>query len=68
MAKNRKLYNGEIYCSVPEAARILRTNSTKIKKMMSDGILDWDQLEVNKRLWVRAKSIASIIGRSKENK
>jgi hypothetical protein len=57
MAKNRIIYNGETYFSVPEAARTFRTNTTKIKKMMSDGILEWEQFEVNKRLWVSAKSI-----------
>jgi hypothetical protein len=67
MAKNRIIYNGETYFSVPEAARTLRTNTTKIKKMMSEGILEWEQFEVNKRLWVSAKSIVeyhqSIVGK-----
>jgi len=51
------LHNGEIYYSVPDAARYLRTTSDKVRGMMGEGSLKWTQFKENGKLYIDAKSL-----------
>jgi len=64
----RIVQGGEVYCSVGRAAKMLRTNTMKMKQLMGDGSLDWLNLRVNGRLVVTASSIAAYRRKLIENK
>lgn len=49
--------DGKAHYSVADAARLLRTNAQKVRELMGDGTLEWNQTRVNGRLIVEAESI-----------
>jgi hypothetical protein len=53
--------NGELYYSVPVTARILNMKPAGVRKLMGEGILDWDQTRLNGQLIVRVESVAAYL-------
>jgi hypothetical protein len=50
-------YDGEIYYSVPTAARLLKTNVVYVKKLMGTGELEWQNFLVNGPIYISQASI-----------
>ena len=64
MVKLRIKHAGKIYYTVGGAAKVLRTNAVKVKELMVQGELEWENFRVNGRIYI---SETSIIGYLKKN-
>jgi hypothetical protein len=56
----RYLINGELYCAVSEAARHLRTTAPKIRDMMGNGTIRYEQTKQSGPLVVCLKDIMDL--------
>jgi hypothetical protein len=59
MARPKIIHEGKTYYAVGATARLLGTNTLKVKQLMSDGSLEWSNLRMNGPLYI---SEASILG------
>jgi hypothetical protein len=57
MAIKKIVHNGKTYYSVGAAAKMLHTNTMKVKQLMGDGSLEWLNLRVNGPLYIPEASI-----------
>jgi hypothetical protein len=57
MARPKVIHAGKTYYTVGAAAKLLRTNTVKIKELMGDGSLEWSNLRVNGPLYISEASI-----------
>jgi hypothetical protein len=57
VAKTRYVHEGQVYHSVGAAAKMLPTNTAKVKQLMGDGSLVWLNLRLNGRLVIPESSI-----------
>jgi hypothetical protein len=57
MAKPKITRDGKTYYTVGAAAKLLRTNTMKIKQLMGDGSLDWSNLRTNGPLYISEASV-----------
>jgi hypothetical protein len=57
MPRPRIIRDGKTYHTVGAAAKLLRTNTMKIKQLMGDGTLEWSNLRVNGPLYISEASI-----------
>lgn len=57
MVRTRIERAGKIYHTVGGAAKMLRTNTAKVKQLMGDGTLDWLNLRDGGRLYITEASI-----------
>jgi hypothetical protein len=48
---------GQIYCKVSAAAKLLGTTPAKIRQLMGDGTLEWTQARVNGQIVVSRDSL-----------
>jgi hypothetical protein len=49
--------DGKAHYSIADAAKLLGTNSRKVRELMGTGTLEWNQTRANGRLIVEAESI-----------
>lgn len=59
MVRMRIEHNGQVYYSVGGAAKVLHTNTAKVKQLMGDGTLEWSNLKTNGPLYISATSVAA---------
>ena len=52
MAKDRYELEGRIWIPISRAAKLLGTNAQGVRKLMSDGTLDWRQSRANSRTFL----------------
>lgn len=57
LSKGKVEYQGQVWCTVAETARILGTTATKVRGLMGEGKLDWQQFRVNGPLYVLLNSV-----------
>ena len=57
MVCTRIVYQEIAYHTVGGAAKMLRTNTATVKKLMGDGQLEWLNLKMNGRLYITESSI-----------
>jgi hypothetical protein len=57
MVRLRIQHSGKVYHTVGGAAKMLRTNTAKVKQLMGDGSLEWLNLRVDGRLYITEESI-----------
>jgi hypothetical protein len=57
MPRPRTVRDGKTYHTVGAAAKLLRTNTMKVKQLMGDGTLEWSNLRVNGPLYISEASI-----------
>lgn len=55
--KNARVHEGKIYFSIPEAARMLGTTTTKLSQIATAEKLEFTNLKVNGKLWVSEISL-----------
>jgi hypothetical protein len=55
----KKIYKkeGQLYYSVSITAKMLGTSPGKVRKLMGDGTLEWNQSRLNGRILVSAESV-----------
>jgi hypothetical protein len=68
MSKEPKkiLHEGKVYYTVPDAARYLGTNATKMRQILGKGHVDWTQIRANGKILVTAESLVAFKYRPKE--
>jgi hypothetical protein len=57
MPRSKISRDGKTYFTVGAAAKLLRTNTMKVKQLMGDGSLEWSNLRVNGPLYISEASI-----------
>ena len=57
MVRTKVTHAGKTYYSVGGAAKLLSTNTMKVKQLMGDGNLEWSNLRVNGPLYISEASI-----------
>jgi hypothetical protein len=57
MVLPRIVKNGIAYHTVGNAAKVLGTNTMKVKQLMGDGTLEWLNLRINGRIYITEASI-----------
>jgi hypothetical protein len=68
MARPKILRDGKTYYTVGAAAKLLRTNTLKVKQLMGDGSLEWSNLRVNGPLYISEASILAYQRKQLERK
>jgi hypothetical protein len=61
MIKLRTKHAGKIYYTVGGAAKVLRTNAVKVKELMVQGELHWENFRVNGRIYISETSIIAYL-------
>jgi hypothetical protein len=62
-AKTQMLHDGKLYYSMPAAARLLGTTTTKLKQIIGPEGIEYCNFRVNGPLWVSAQDLASYLRR-----
>lgn len=65
--KNSMGRDGKVYHSVPEAARMLGTTTTKLKQFAVAEGLEFENFRSNGKLWISDEQIQACIARRKPN-
>jgi hypothetical protein len=68
MARFKIIRDGKIYYTVGAAAKLLRTNTMKVKQLMGDGSLEWSNLRVNGPLYISEASVLAYQRKQLEQK
>jgi hypothetical protein len=68
MARPKITLDGKTYYSVGAAAKLLSTNTLKVKQLMSDESLEWSNLRVNGPLYISEASILTYQRKQLERK
>ena len=68
MVRTRVLCRGVAYHTVGGAAKMLRTNTTTVKKLMGAGDLEWLNFNSNGRLYISEVSILTYQRKLQEQK
>lgn len=55
--KKQRVVNGKTWLSMPEAARQIGTTTTVIKRLMGEGVLDYDQVAANGKILIPLESV-----------
>jgi hypothetical protein len=53
----QRVVNGKTLLSMPEAARQIGTTTTVIKRLMGEGVLDYDQVTANGKILIPLESV-----------
>lgn len=61
--KTQMVFEGELYYSMPAAARLLGTTTTKLKQIIGPEAIEYRNFRVNGALWVNAKDLANYLRR-----
>jgi hypothetical protein len=67
-AKTQKLHDGKLFYSMPAAARLLGTTTTKLKQIIGPEGIEYCNFRVNGALWVNALDIANYLRRRDQKK
>ena len=62
-AKTQMMHEGKLYYSMPAAARLLGTTTTKLKQIIGPEGIEYSNFRVNGPLWVSASELASYLRR-----
>lgn len=62
-AKTQKVHEGKLYYSMPAAAKLLGTTTTKLKQIIEPEGIECRNFRVNGVLWVNAQDIVSYMRR-----
>lgn len=65
--KTQKMHEGRLYYSVPAAARLLGTTTTKLKQIIGPEGIEYRNFCVNGALWVSARDLADYLRRRDRN-
>ncbi len=68
MPRPRIIRDGKTYHTVGATAKLLRTNTMKVKQLMGDGSLEWSNLRVNGPLYISEESILAYQRKQLEQK
>jgi hypothetical protein len=68
MARSKVVHAEKTYFTVGATARLLSTNTSKVKQLMSDGSLEWLNLRVNGALYISEASILAYQRKQLERK
>ncbi len=58
-----KLIAGQLYCSLAEAARALRTTTPKLKTIIAQEGIEYRNFRVNGRMWVSVRDLTDYMKR-----
>lgn len=61
--KATMVHDGEKYYSMPAAARLLGTNVTKLRQIIIEENIEWENFRTNGRIWLSAKSLIAYMER-----
>lgn len=61
--KTQMLHEGKLYYSMPAAARLLGTTTTKLKQIIGPEAIEYCNFRINGPLWVNAQDIANYVRR-----
>lgn len=62
-AKTQLMHEGKLYYSMPAAAKLLGTTTTKLKQIIVPQGIEFCNFRVNGPLWVNAQDLASYMRR-----
>ena len=62
-AKTQMMHEGKLYYSMPAAARVLGTTTTKLKEIIGPEGIEYRNFRVNGALWVSAQVLADYVRR-----
>lgn len=62
-AKTQMMHEGKLYYSMPAAARVLGTTTTKLKEIIGPEGIEYRNFRVNGALWVSAQDLADYVRR-----
>ncbi len=68
MPRPKIIRDGKTYHTVGAAAKLLRTNTMKVKQLMGDGSLEWSNLRMNGPLYISEESILAYQRKQLERK
>lgn len=66
--KTQMMHDGKLYHSMPAAARLLGTTTTKLKQIIEPEGIECCNFRVNGTLWVNAQDLASYLRRRDQMK
>lgn len=66
--KNQITHEGKLYYSMPAAARLLGTTTTKLKQIIEPEGIEYCNIRVNGPIWVSAHDIAGYLRRHDQKK
>lgn len=61
--KTQMMHEGKLYYSMPAAAKLLGTNTTKLKQILGPERIEYRNFRVNGTLWVSAQDLVSYLRR-----
>lgn len=67
-SKTQLMHEGKLYYSLPAAARVLGTTTTKLKQIIGPECIEYRNFRVNGKIWVSASDLASYMRRCDEKK
>jgi hypothetical protein len=62
-AKTQMMHEGKLYYSMPAAAKLLGTTTTKLKQIIEPEGIEYCNFRVNGPLWVSAQDLVSYLRR-----
>jgi hypothetical protein len=65
-AKTHMLHEGKLYYSMPAAARLLATTTTKLKQIIGPEGIEYCNFRINGPLWVSALDIDNFLRRQNQ--
>ena len=68
MPRPKIIRDGRTFYTVGATAKLLRTNTMKVKRLMADGSLEWSNLRVNGPLYISEASVLAYQRRQLEQK
>lgn len=63
VARTQMMHEGKLYYSMPAAARLLGTTTTKLKQIIGPEGIEYCNFRVNGPLWVSALGLANFLRR-----
>lgn len=62
-AKTQMMHEGKLYYSMPAAAKLLGTTTTKLKRIIVPEGIEYCNFRLNGSLWVNAQDLANYVRR-----
>ena len=67
-ARTQRMFAGSLYYSMPAAARLPGTTTTKLKLIIGPEAIEYRNFRVNGAFWVNARDLANYLRRRDQQK
>jgi len=67
-SKTQMMHEGKLYYSMPVAARLLGTTTTKLKQIIGPEGIEFCNFRINGPLWINASDVESYLRRRNQMK